>query len=417
MRRLALLVVLGCLLANPVLAGERVQIKITKAIRASGYTLELNQLKLGLPAGSIKKSARVWLREKNHAVTLPEYLTRVSPDFVFNIKAKLPQPLNKALWITYSLTNVPTQRTGFYVYDYVQQTWEPLATTYRFDTKTLEAVINNSAVTFAVLTDTRFSFGPVAKTNWQAFGDINAVSAVALDDATGNILYEKNSNSVRSIASLTKLMTAYVVLNNNVDLNKIVTYHDDYDRIGGMLYVHEGETMTLENLMNAMVVGSANNAAIALVNQAGYKEADFIGLMNEQAKTLGLANTSFADPSGLEVNNLSTAYEYAQFLRTALNNEQLTKFSTTGYYSFSTINTEQFHDFNNTNPLLRTSALDITGSKTGYIDEALYCLALKAKAGDHEVITVVLGVSSSSVRFSESERLMQWALDNYEWAE
>ncbi|EKD76090.1 MAG: Penicillin-binding protein 7, partial [uncultured bacterium] len=242
-----------------------------------------------------------------------------------------------------------------------------------------------------------------------------ATAAVAIDDATGEVLYAKSAHAQRSLASLTKLMTAAVLLEQGIDLDKVVTYHSSYDQIGARLYVTEGEQLTNRDLLYAMVIGSANNAAYALVGEAGYSVSDFVELMNAKAAEFGLADTTFADPSGLVVENYSTAYDYAQFMRQALVDENLTTVSQTAYYSFTTVNTGVFHDFANTNQLFATSNLDITGSKTGYIDEAGYCLAMRFNEADHAVISVVLGAATSSDRFNESERLANWVLTNYRW--
>lgn len=385
--------------------------------RTAGYTFNLAKLAIGVPGGAISTDARVWLRAKKKPTNFPEYLKLVGKVHAFNIKASTPVTLTQPLWLARQLKHVPYYQRSFYYYDRQAASWVKLPTNYDTATKQLRTTINLASFEVAVFDDTRYQFGPVPQSNFVAFGDINAVAAIAIDDSTGVTLYEKNTDTVRSIASLTKLMTAYVLLQNNVSFDRVVTYHSQYDRIGGGLHVSEGETLTMGNLLYGMVVGSANNAAVALMNHAGYTQADFIQLMDAEAKTLGLNQTSFADPSGLEVGNQSTVADYAKFLRTAWDNDMLTALSTTKYYSFSTINTKVFHDFNNTNSLLRTSSLDITGSKTGYIDEALYCLALKAKEGNHEVITVVLGSPTSSARFNESERLMQWAFKNYHWSD
>ena len=96
-------------------------------------------------------------------------------------------------------------------------------------------------------------------------------------------------------------------------------------------------------------------------------------------------------------------------------NETLAGISATPYYAFTTINYGNFHDFDNTNSLMKTTNLDITGSKTGYIDEALYCLAMRVEQDDHAIIIVVMGAATSYNRFNESARLADWTFENYEW--
>jgi D-alanyl-D-alanine carboxypeptidase len=195
----------------------------------------------------------------------------------------------------------------------------------------------------------------------------------------------------------------------------VATYHNAYDQIGGALQVSEGETMLMRDLLYGMVVGSANNAAYALVGNMGYSVDEFVDLMNQAASDLELEHTRFGDPSGLAVENITTAEDYARLLSAVAQTEDIAAISATIWYEFTTINTGNYHDFFNTNSLLRTSDLAITASKTGYIDEALYCLAMQLERDEHSIITVVLGAPSSSARFSESERLAEWAFANYQW--
>lgn len=417
MRKIVLVLTLLVVQAQVVRAADDTVIKTNLAgeARTAGYTFTLRKLSIGVPADTVNTDVRVWLRTKKQVVTQPEYLKRVGGIHVFHMRAEGEVTLAQPLWLSRTLKQAPYYQRSFYYFNRTDQQWVKLPTTYDSATKQLRAKIIATSFDVAVFDDTRYLFGPTPQESFLPLGDINAAAAIAIDEVSGKVLYAKNTDVVRSIASLTKLMTAYVLLQQNIDYSQVTTYHDKYDRIGGGLHVAEGETLTMENLLYGMVVGSANNAAVALVGQSGYTPDQFIQMMDDQAKILSLEHTSFADPSGLDIGNRSTAADYAEFLRVVWRDPRLSSLSTAKYYSFSTMNTNNFHDFNNTNSLFRTSSLDITGSKTGYIDEALYCLALKAKEGNHEVITVVLGSPTSSARFSESERLMTWAFKNYQW--
>lgn len=209
-------------------------------------------------------------------------------------------------------------------------------------------------------------------------------------------------------------MTALVFLDTETSMDKVITYDSKNNREGARLRVDHGETMTVEDIFYCMLVGSGNNCAITLAESTGLSQKQFISRMNSKAQELGLNNTTFADPSGLEVKNKSTASDYARLIQVALDEAEILTASTTKLYEFYTLNTNEYHGIKNTNLLLNWG-LYTTGGKTGYLDEALYCLTYKAKQNDHEVITVLLGNPSSYDRFSETYDLTKWALDNYTW--
>lgn len=307
-----------------------------------------------------------------------------------------------------------TTRKVIKYWNTTQKKWKPLPTTDNPDNFTVQANFNKQAAVVGVFKDS--TIGPVKDTDFQSFGDITATAAIAIDNTTGAVLYEKNSQQVRSIASLTKLMTGQVLVSQGIDQNKIVSYKANYEKEGAKLYVDPGETMSMKDLLFSMTVGSANNAAYALVGESGYSIEKFAQLMNNQAKKIGLEHTYFVEPSGLNASNVSTAADYAKLMQHVLTTQQMLELTTTRNYNFSTRNTGEEHHIATTNRLIRNgSNLHITGSKTGFTYEAGYCLAMKAREGDHEVITVVLGAPNSTAQFGESERLMNWAFKNYQW--
>jgi D-alanyl-D-alanine carboxypeptidase len=236
---------------------------------------------------------------------------------------------------------------------------------------------------------------------------ITSPSAMVINAGTGEVLWGKNNDQIRSIASLTKIMTAAVFLDSNTPMDKIVTYQAEDEAIGGRLKIKPGERLTTKDLLYSMLTGSANNAANALARSTGLSRTEFVNRMNAKAQEWGLKNTSFADPSGLDPNNKSTAADYAVMARRALNSMTMLQVTTTRNYYFKTLEGVP-HNIKNTNKLIDTD-LYITGGKTGYLDEALYCHMTKAKdKNGNQVIAVVLGSLNSSTRFNETERLIRW---------
>ncbi|MBI2415152.1 MAG: D-alanyl-D-alanine carboxypeptidase [Candidatus Kerfeldbacteria bacterium] len=396
-------------------ASQRTRVVLDQTTLERGYTLQHEAIALGIQPDSLNQPAVAWIRTRQHYTTVPTDLTLVSAVYSYTITQTTPQFLDHPVWLSYHYTDTTKRLRQFYYYDTTQQQWRALPSQHDSVSQTVRAAWFAPYSVVAVLEDPDQLLGPSRRFNFQEFGDINAAAAIVIDEQTGTVLYSHNAATTRSMASLTKLMTAYVLVQQSVDFDRIVTYHSRYDQIGARLRLVEGEQVSLRDLLYAMTVGSANNAAYALVDQAGYTIPEFVGLMNQAAAELGLNQTSFADPSGLNPANQSTAADYAKLVQQVINTTAMLQYTTTSYYSFTTRNSQVFHDFVNTNMLLRTSDLHITGSKTGYLDEALYCLALRVRQADHEIITVVLGAPTSTSRFAESERLTQWALSNYQW--
>lgn len=256
--------------------------------------------------------------------------------------------------------------------------------------------------------------------------EISAPFAVLIDEPTGEILYAKNEKEKTPMASITKLMTAsvFMELQNegckdvlqcvSTAWDKIITYNKADDLDGAKLYVNDGETMTIKDIFYSMLVGSANNAAKTLVENSGIEYNAFVEKMNKKAKEWRLENTEFKDPTGLNAGNVSTALDVANMARKILKNFEMLKATTISQYSFKTINTGNAHTIKNTDNLLLDKDLYVTGAKTGFLNEAGYCLALKAKNKNdgREVIAVVLGEDSSEDRFVDVKKLIQWGAGN-----
>ncbi len=246
--------------------------------------------------------------------------------------------------------------------------------------------------------------------------DLKSQAGIVKDLESGKILYVKNSDSKWPIASLTKLMTALVFLEENVPMYKKITILPSENIIGGKLRIKPNEEVTVRDLFYASLVGSANNATIALARSTGLAQDKFVAKMNAKAEKLGMKNTRFADVTGLDPKNTSTAFDLTKLISEVFKNKEIQKAASAKEYAFYTLNTKKFHRLLNTNLLLRKDLLDIIGGKTGYIDESGYNLTVAAKGKNGmRVITIVLGSKSKNQNFQEVRDLTNWVFQHYIW--
>lgn len=234
-------------------------------------------------------------------------------------------------------------------------------------------------------------------------------AAIVLDNANGEILYTRDAYAVRPIASLTKLLTATVFLESEADLNGTATVTDGDAFESSRSSLRVGETLTLRDFLSAALVSSDNRAARILARSAGIPTDSFIVRMNEKARALGLDSTHVVEPTGLSEQNVSTAYECAVLLETALKNQLIREITTTSEVTLQPKNRKRPHRLVNTNRLLRYG-YSFRGSKTGYITEAGWCIAARGvSSGGHDVTVVVLGAPSNSHRFRALRNALSWA--------
>ncbi len=249
--------------------------------------------------------------------------------------------------------------------------------------------------------------------------NISAAGAIIMTEKDGEVLWEKNSTVARPLASLTKLVAIWTFLAQRPSLNQTIAYRvqdENYNyqyckpSESARLKLKEGETLTLENLVYSTLVGSANNAVETLVRASGLSRPEFIKNMNQQVKIWGATSTIFFDPTGLDPKNVSSPYDYAIITKEVFLNPLIKKISVTNNYKFSTINTKKSHSISNTNSLIRAQIYPIIGSKTGYLDEAGYCLMTRVKAPKDNLIIVNFGSTSSATNFFDNEQLIRYGL-------
>ena len=252
-------------------------------------------------------------------------------------------------------------------------------------------------------------------------------SCILIEANTGKILYEKNSNDVRLPASTTKIMTAILTV-ENCNLDDVATvshnavYSIPYDYTHASL--KEGEELTIEQLLYALMIPSANDAAIVLAEHISGSVEEFAKLMNKRAEELGCKNTHFVNPNGIHSkDHTSTSYDLALMGKFAMQNSIIRKIVSTTQFTLPATNKYSKTDriFNNSNDLLNTYSRyyyeGTTGVKTGYTGEAGNCIIASAKKNDFEVILVVLGGESTntglSQRYLDCKTLFDYAFNNY----
>lgn len=242
----------------------------------------------------------------------------------------------------------------------------------------------------------------------QEVPDVRAEAAIIYNPETNEVLWESNAQDQRSIASITKVMTALVFLESGTPLSTVVTVQKSDVYRASTTYLRAGYKVSAEDLLHLLLIGSDNAAARALARVSTYGSSGFIEQMNDKAADLGLTSTRYADPSGLLATNLSSAYDMARLIAYVSGDDRLgaimRKASYTAYSGKRAINV------NNTNQLVRTGEYDVLGGKTGFISRSGYCLAtlLRLPQTGQQVAVVVLGAKNNQGRFWETRHLFNW---------
>ncbi len=257
--------------------------------------------------------------------------------------------------------------------------------------------------------------------------ELEATTAILIDAKTGEILFSKNKDVQLTPASMTKIMTALLAI-ENLDMDTVVTIDDETPYTeGNIIYMHKGEKFTVEQLLKAMLVTSANDCAVALAKTMSGTIKDFSNLMNGKAKELGAKNTNFVNPNGLDdKGHVSTAYDMAMIAKEAMKNETFREIVAMTSYTVPKTNKNKKRPLYTTNRLLSDKYNDIVvngeyrkpyyknaiGIKTGYTPVALGCLTAAAEKNGTELISVVMH-SSDFGRFADTIALFEYGFANY----
>lgn len=257
---------------------------------------------------------------------------------------------------------------------------------------------------------------------------LQAKYAVLLDYETGKTLYSKNGNQKLYPASTTKMWTAYNVLKNVSDLNEIIKIEDLPTIEGSSMYLKDGESFTVKQLLDALLVHSSNDSAFVLARYVGKGDVNkFVEMMNTEAKAIGAGDTHFTNPHGLpDPNHYTTAHDMALMSRKAMSNTVFREIVKTTYIKYDATEAYPFErHFSNTNQLLTSSGkmsykgkevnikYDIVdGIKTGFTDAAGKCLLSSAVKDDRRVIAAVFNSTNDGI-YLDSRELLDYGFDNY----
>lgn len=246
---------------------------------------------------------------------------------------------------------------------------------------------------------------------------ISAVAVIVKDMGTGQVLFGEHEYTPRSLASVTKLMSALVLEEDITDWNTTGTVPVDtiFDS-----HVAPGEVASLNEWYAVGLVGSSNRAILTLVDATGVGREKFIFRMNEKARELGMSNTRFTDPTGIDAENISTASDAALLLAEALRNERVVKTLSLHSIDHTSSITNKTKTISSTNWLLtdwvRSTFTESVIGKTGYILESDYNFVGKfTKDTDQSIEVIVLGSHDETSRFTDAAALAEWAFTNYEW--
>jgi D-alanyl-D-alanine endopeptidase (penicillin-binding protein 7) len=239
-----------------------------------------------------------------------------------------------------------------------------------------------------------------------------SAKALVMDQATGEIIYAKNIDKLTPIASVTKLMTAMVMLDANLPMDEVLEITDaDVDKLkGSSSKLPVGAALTRHEMLHMALMSSENRAASALGRYYPGGESAFVAAMNAKANALGMHNSHFVDATGLNSNNISTASDLARMVKAAYNYPQIREVSTTASQEFSFNSYRHPVNFSNTNALLRNNNQKwvIGLSKTGYISEAGRCLVMQAEISGKSVVLVFLDSMGKLSRIGDAERIRKW---------
>lgn len=260
-----------------------------------------------------------------------------------------------------------------------------------------------------------FSFTNIVKA--QTNIELNSKSAILIDYQTGKILYEHNKDEALAPASMTKIVSLLLVMESiekkNISLDDVVNITNEASSMGGsQIFLEEGESYTVNELIKASAISSANDAIVALAIKTGGTLDNFIQMMNDKCTQIGCINSNFTNVHGLDdENHYSSSYDMAYLSKELLKYELILEY-TSVYEEYLTRNDGSKTWLVNTNKLIRyyTGA---DGLKTGYTTSAGYCLTSTAKRNDFRVISVVMGSTTSEQRSNDTIKLLDYAFNSY----
>ena len=245
----------------------------------------------------------------------------------------------------------------------------------------------------------------------------NAKSAIMIEASTGEILFQKNKDEKLAPASMTKMMSMLLIMeeieNGNLKWNEMITTSEKASSMGGsQIFLKVGEKMTVEDLLKGVAIASGNDAVVALAERVSGSEEQFVKRMNIRAKDLGLKNTNFINATGLtSYNHYSSAYDMSLIAKELVKHEKILEFTST-YEDYLRKDTKSPFWLVNTNRLVRFKE-GVDGLKTGFTDEAGYCLTATMKKDNMRLITVVMKEENTSKRSADTTKMLDYGFNIY----
>ena len=243
----------------------------------------------------------------------------------------------------------------------------------------------------------------------------NAKSAIMIEASTGEILFQKNKDEKLAPASMTKMMSMLLIMeeieNGNLKWNEMITTSEKASSMGGsQIFLKVGEKMTVEDLLKGVAIASGNDAVVALAERVSGSEEQFVKRMNVRAKDLGLKNTNFINATGLTADNhYSSAYDMSLIAKELVKHEKILEFTST-YEDYLRKDTKSPFWLVNTNRLVRFKE-GVDGLKTGFTDEAGYCLTATMKKDNMRLITVVMKEENTSKRSADTTKMLDYGFN------
>lgn len=261
-----------------------------------------------------------------------------------------------------------------------------------------------------------FMFIPIVRAETEDLAP-NAKSAIMIEASTGEILFQKNKDEKLAPASMTKMMSMLLIMeeieNGNLKWNEMITTSEKASSMGGsQIFLKVGEKMTVEDLLKGVAIASGNDAVVALAERVSGSEEQFVKRMNIRAKDLGLKNTNFINATGLTADNhYSSAYDMSLIAKELVKHEKILEFTST-YEDYLRKDTKSPFWLVNTNRLVRFKE-GVDGLKTGFTDEAGYCLTATMKKDNMRLITVVMKEENTSKRSADTTKMLDYGFNIY----
>lgn len=245
----------------------------------------------------------------------------------------------------------------------------------------------------------------------------NATSAIMIEASTGEILFQKNKDEKLAPASMTKMMSMLIIIeeieNGNLKWDEMITTSERASSMGGsQIFLKAGEKMSVTDLLKGIAIASGNDAVVALAERISGSEESFVKRMNTRAKDLGLKNTNFVNSTGLtEDNHYSSAYDMSLIAKELVKHEKILEFTST-YEDYLRKDTKSPFWLVNTNRLVRFKE-GVDGLKTGFTKEAGYCLTATMKKDNMRLITVVMKEEDSNKRSADTSKMLDYGFNVY----